>query len=109
MRSREVSAPELTAELDPLVEDLLLPPRARVGTAEPTASSSSSYPSGSFSDRAEGNLVYLENDGFGGDVDALAEFARSIPRATMRRKRSAAFRDAAARATASTASASSST
>jgi len=71
--------PELTAELDPFVEELLFRHARAVGTPESYRAFLEQHPTGSFSDRAAGNLAYLENDGFGGDVRALATFAKEHP------------------------------
>ena len=73
------STPDLIAELDPLVEDLFFHHARAVGTAESYRSFLERYPSGSLVSRAEGNFVYLENQGFGADVRALAKFADEHP------------------------------
>ncbi len=67
--------PELLAELDPLVENLLFRHARAVGTAESYREFLARYPNGSLSTRAAGNLAYLEHDGFGGDLEALGKFA----------------------------------
>jgi hypothetical protein len=73
------STPELIAELEPLVEDLFFHHARAVGTAESYRSFLERHPNGSLAPRATGNLVYLENKGFGGDVRALAQFAHEHP------------------------------
>jgi len=73
------STPELAAELDPFVEELLFRHARAVGTPESYRKFLDQYPAGSLSDRAAGNLAYLENDGFAGDVSALARFAKEHP------------------------------
>jgi hypothetical protein len=73
------STPELSAELDPLVEDLFFQHARAVGTAEAYRIFLDRYPEGSFAPRAQGNLAYLENDGYRGDVGALTRFAADHP------------------------------
>jgi hypothetical protein len=73
------STPELVAELDPLVEQLFFDHARAVGTPEAYRIFLERYPSGSLAPRAQGNLVYLENQGFIGDVGALARFADQHP------------------------------
>lgn len=73
------SIPELVAELDPLVEDLFFHHARAVGTTEAYRNFLERHPSGSLVPRAQGNLVYLENEGFAGDVAALAQFAQEHP------------------------------
>jgi hypothetical protein len=73
------STPELSAELDPLVEDLFFQHARAVGTVEAYRSFVERYPDGSLTPRARGNLAYLENDGYRGDVGALARFAADHP------------------------------
>ncbi len=73
------STPELIAELDPLVEHLFFDHARAVGTAESYRGFLERYPKGSLAPRAKGNLAYLENEGFGGDVRALAQFAAEHP------------------------------
>ena len=73
------SDPELIAELDPLVEELLFRHARAVGSVESYREFLARYPSGSLSTRAAGNLAYLERDGFGGDPEALAKFAEEHP------------------------------
>jgi hypothetical protein len=73
------AAPDLAAELDPFVEDLFFRHTRAVGTADAYRGFLEQHPSGPFSERAKGNLAYLENDGFGRDVDALARFAAEHP------------------------------
>ncbi len=67
--------PNLLAELNPFVEDLLFRHARAVGTPESYRKFIEQYPNGSLSLRAAGNLVYLENEGFSGDLEALARFA----------------------------------
>ncbi len=73
------SSAELIAELDPLVEALFFQHARAVGTAGAYRSLLERHPKGSLARRSAGNLVYLENRGFGGDVAALARFAEEHP------------------------------
>jgi hypothetical protein len=71
--------PDLLAELDPFVEGLLFRRARAVGTPEAYRRFLEQFPNSTFSARAQGNLVYLENRGFGGEIEALARFAREHP------------------------------
>jgi len=71
--------PDLLAELDPFIEELLFRHARAIGTAESYREFLARYPSGPLSTRAAGNLAYLEHDGFGGDLEALAKFAEEHP------------------------------
>jgi hypothetical protein len=73
------STPDLIAELDPLVEDLLFEHARAIGTPAAYRAFLERYPSGALTSRAEGNLAYLEGDGFGDDLEALARFAAEHP------------------------------
>jgi hypothetical protein len=73
------SDPELVAELAPFVEELLFRHARAVGTTESYREFVTRYPSGALSTRATGNLSYLEHDGFGGNLEALAKFAEEYP------------------------------
>ena len=70
---------ELLAELRPYVEDSLFQHARAVGTIESYRAFLEQYPDGKLTGRARGNLEYLENEGFGEDVQALAIFATQHP------------------------------
>ena len=71
--------PELLAELDPFVEELLFRHARAIGNPDAYREFLERYPSGALSSRAAGNLDYLEHDGFSGDLAALAKFADEHP------------------------------
>jgi hypothetical protein len=73
------ATPELMAELDPFVDDLLFRHTRAVGTADAYRRFLEEYPNTPFRARAQGNLVYLERNGFIADSEALARFAQEHP------------------------------
>jgi hypothetical protein len=73
------SDPDLLAELDPLIEELLFRHARAVGTSASYREFLERYPKGALSARAAGNLAYLEHDGFAGDLESLQRFAEQHP------------------------------
>lgn len=71
--------PELVAELGPHVEEPFFLHARAVGTAAAYRRFLQEFPDGSFAARAGANAEYLDHDGFRGDLDALADFARRHP------------------------------
>jgi hypothetical protein len=73
------SDPELLEELKPHVEAVLFQQARAAGSAESYRQFLDEYPTGALARRAQGNLAYLENGGFGVDTKALAGFAGEHP------------------------------
>jgi hypothetical protein len=72
-------ASQLLDLLRPQIEPAAFDVARAVGTAEAYHSFSQQFPGGPYALRADGNAVYVEAQGFGGDPDALARFAASHP------------------------------
>jgi hypothetical protein len=77
---KEFAGSPLVDELRPVVEEVFFEQARARGTAAAYRAFLAEFPSGSHAARAEGNAVYLEAQGFGGDVARLAAFARSHPK-----------------------------
>jgi hypothetical protein len=73
------ATPDLLAELTPFVENMVFRHARALGTPASYREFLHQYPHSSFSERAAGNLAYLESDGFGGDTGELAKFAEQHP------------------------------
>lgn len=70
---------ELIVQLHPVLEKPAFEVARARGTAEAYRAFLAGFGGGSLAARAEGNAVYLEADGFGGDAEALAAFAARHP------------------------------
>jgi hypothetical protein len=70
---------ELIAALHPVLEEPAFEAARAWGTAEAYRSFLTDFPGGAFAARAEGNAVYIEASGFGGDPGALQTFAAARP------------------------------
>ena len=76
---KEFAHSPLIEELRPAVEKAFFEQARARGTADAYRAFLAQFPSGTNAARAEGNVVYLEARGFGGDPTRLAAFARSHP------------------------------
>jgi hypothetical protein len=69
----------LVEALRPQIEPTAFDAARSAGTVEAYRSFMKRFPGGPFAARAEGNAIYVEAHGFGGDPDALADFAVAHP------------------------------
>ncbi len=76
---RQYPDSELIVELHPILEEPAFEVARARGTAEAYRDFLAGFGGGSLAARAEGNAVYLEAGGFGGDAEALAAFAARHP------------------------------
>ncbi len=72
-------ASELLVALQPALEEPAFEAARAQGTPEAYRAFVRSFPRGRFAAKAEGNAVYVEAEGFGGDAAALGAFAESHP------------------------------
>lgn len=70
---------ELIAALRPTLEQPAFAVARARGTAEAYRDFAAAFAGGTHQKRAEGNAVFLESQGFGGDPQRLADFARAHP------------------------------
>jgi hypothetical protein len=70
---------DLFDDLRPVLEEPAFEAARARGTAEAYRKFARSFPGGEYAARAEGDAVYVENAGFGGDPDRLASFAKRHP------------------------------
>jgi hypothetical protein len=77
---KQFAGSPLVDELRPLMEELFFRQARSQGTAQGYRAFLASFPSGSEAARAQGNAIYLEAQGFGGDPERLAAFAREHPK-----------------------------
>jgi hypothetical protein len=76
---RDYPDSELTAALHPSLEAPAFEQARAHGTAQAYREFLADFASGALAARAEGNALYAERGGFGGDSRALAEFAKAHP------------------------------
>jgi hypothetical protein len=69
----------LIAELRPYVEEHFFAQARMQGTASAYREFADAFPDGRYAARARGNAEYLDMGGFGGRLEALAEFAKRHP------------------------------
>jgi len=70
---------ELIAELRPTLEDPAFAVARARGTAAAYRDFAAAFAGGAQEKRARGNAVFVENEGFGGNPQRLADFARAHP------------------------------
>jgi hypothetical protein len=70
---------ELIEALHPILEKPSFEAALAQGTPAAYRSFLDAFPNGSLAERAEGNAVYVEADGYGGDVAGLERFAMNHP------------------------------
>ncbi len=70
---------ELLARLHPALEEPAFEAARAAGTAKAYRDFVERFPGGALAARAEGNAVFVASEGFGGDADRLAAFAREYP------------------------------
>ncbi len=69
----------LLDDLRPAIEPKAFEGARAVGTAEAYRDFAVEFPHGEYAARAEANAMFLDSDGFGGDVQALERFAAQHP------------------------------
>lgn len=76
---RRYPSSELLVRLHPALEKPAFEAARAAGTAEAYRSFVERFPGGELAARADGNAVFVASEGFGGDADRLAAFAREYP------------------------------